>query len=139
MASLSDESKNASVDSEQSSPAPSPTTEAPIVRIQPSRLKRRASYGPKAEPLAKKLWRKKERERLRELDEQIRMYTLQIAEKEALYRRACQQKQVQQCDDLTQQLSELLELKLAATRDKADLKMQITRKSRNANAKFRTL
>lgn len=76
---------------------------------------------------------------MRELDGQIRTYTLLIAEKEALYRRACQLKQIEQCDDLTQQLNELLELKLSCTREKADLKNQITRKSRNANAKFRTL
>lgn len=130
----------AASDSPQDAPNESPAPESPTIRrLQSQRPKRRSSFGPKAEPLSKRLWRKKERERLRELDEQIRNCTLMIAEKEALYRRACQLQRAEQCESLTQQLSELLEVKLAATREKADLRNQITRKSRSASAKYRTL
>lgn len=122
-------------------PAPVSITESPTIkRLQSTqRPKRRASFGPKAEPLSKRLWRKKERERLRELDEQIRSCALLIAEKEAQHRHASQLLRTELCEDLSHQLDELIELKLNATREKADLRNQITRKSRSASAKYRTL
>jgi len=110
-------------------------TEAVDRKPQARRRRRSSAGGAKATPLSKKLWMKKERDRLAELDAMIRNCALDIAAYEAQYRVALRGRNIRLADEIAEHLGSVLAQKVELTREKVNIRSRKTRSSFGATGK----
>jgi len=115
--------------------APDVATEAVDRKPQAGRRRRSSAGGAKATPLSKKLWMKKERDRLAELDAMIRNCALDIAAYEAQYRVALRGRNIRLADEIAEHLGSVLAQKVELTREKVNIRSRKTRSSFGATGK----